>query len=235
MDTKQLCVDVIARMRAVVDAKSDIELSAYFGGSKTLMSNKKQRGSVPYDEAVQLAIDKGISLDWLILGRGPAPSDSYVDVPVMTSLKLSEPGRACELDDEFVSIPAYDIQAAAGAGRLFDAERIKHYVKFRRDWLASEGLYPKDLVAVDVIGDSMFPTLHDKDTVLVNRALRNGDGVFLLRMGDALRIKRVQRLSDGSLRLSSDNEMYAPEVIHLEQREQVEILGLCHARSGKIH
>src|SRR5690606_30537135 len=132
------------------------------------------------------------------------------------------------------SVPLYDIQAAAGNGRLFEAERIKYYVHFRRDWLFREGLYPKDLACIEVDGDSMEETLHDRDTVLVNRARVRGDGVYLLRMGEALRIKRLQWLADRSLRLSSDNERYAPEVILPEDLSQVEVLGHCHWRAGKI-
>lgn len=223
--------DVLKRLRFVTGAKSDRELSILFGYSPTAMTNKRQRGSIPYDECVQVACEKGVSLDWLVLGRGEPPAGAGTQSPVVG---VSRSGESAETG-EFVSVPLYDIQAAAGAGRIFTDERIKYYLHFRRDWIAREGLYPKDLVAAEVAGDSMEKTLHDRDTVLINRALRTGDGVFMLRIGEALRIKRVQKLVDGSLRLSSDNEIYAPEVIHPENLNQVEILGHCHWRGGKIY
>ncbi len=232
MDTKRLSSEVITRMKAVVDAESDIELSTYFGGSKMLMSNRKMRGSVPYDEAVQLAIEREVSLDQLILGKGEGPNGTVAPVA-----GVSEPGGATH-SDEFIDVQLYDLGAVAGTGRLFSEERVRYVLHFRCDWIASEGLYQKDLVALEVAGDSIIPTLQDSDTVLVNRALKQPDGVFLLRMGESLRIKRVQQLADNSLRLSSDNEFYTPEVVPpeaLTSYSDLEIIGHCHWRAGRVY
>lgn len=232
MKPEELVDDVIRRLRFVTKSRSDRELSVHFGYSPTAMTGKRNRGSVPYDECVQLALDRGISLDWLILGKGEPPAElTELASPVAGASQTALSGE----DAEFVSVPLYDIQAAAGNGRLFEQERIKYYVHFRRDWLAREGLYPKDLACAEVHGDSMEPTLRDSDTVLINRARRSADGVFVLRMGEALRIKRLQWRADRSLRISSDNEIYAPELLHPDQLSQVEILGHCHWRAGKIY
>src|SRR5690606_9499421 len=51
--------DVLKRLRFVTGAKSDRELSLRFGYSPTAMTNKRQRGSVPYDECVQVAEERG--------------------------------------------------------------------------------------------------------------------------------------------------------------------------------
>ncbi|RFA31320.1 hypothetical protein CAI21_01440 [Alkalilimnicola ehrlichii] len=222
--------EVIARLMNAVGVRSERELSRWFGYGLTTITSKRQRGSIPYDECLRLAMERGISLDWLILGRGEPPAD--VAAPFEPLADVEEMATRAE---EFVDVPLYDLEAAAGAGRLFDEERIKHVLHFRRDWLASQGLFVKDLVALEVAGDSMADTLNDRDTVLVNRALRSGDGVYLLRMGEALRIKRVQWLADGSLRLSSDNDMYSPETIHLENLSQIEIIGHCHWRGGRVY
>lgn len=213
-------------MKAVTGVSSDSGLSEFFGGHKTMISNKKVRGSIPYEEASQLAIDHGISLDWLILGRGEAPDG--VVAPIASADEVSSGA-------EFVEVPLYDLQAAAGDGRLFSEETVKSVLHFRRDWMVAEGLHAKDLVALDVAGDSMDGTLQEGDTVLVNRAVRSRDGVFLLRMGEGLRIKRVQWLVDGSVRLSSDNELYEPETVHPENLGQIEIIGHCHWRGGRVY
>ena len=59
----------------------------------------------------------------------------------------------------------------------------------------------------------MIPSLTSGDIVLVNHAKRNGDGVFVVRMGNALRVKRLQWLANGDLRISSDNPIYQTEQI----------------------
>lgn len=117
---------------------------------------------------------------------------------------------------------------------MFDQELISSYLKFRNDWLSREGLHQKDLVAIRVAGDSMDGTLADGDTVLIDRSRKKPDGVFAIRVGDALRIKRLQQMTDGTLRVSSDNPMYQPEHIHPENMSQVDIVGQCYWRGGRV-
>lgn len=134
----------------------------------------------------------------------------------------------------YSSIPMYDIEAAAGTGRMFDAETIESTLYFETAQLEAEGLNPLQVVGAKVRGDSMGETLRDGDQVLVDRSHRTPDGVFLLRMGDELRIKRVQRVAGGALMLISDNTHYPPELVKPEDLRDVEILGRCEIRIGRI-
>ncbi|MCG7599715.1 S24 family peptidase [Halomonas sp. McH1-25] len=95
------------------------------------------------------------------------------------------------------TMPIYDIEAAAGSGRLSDAENIESTLYFETAQLEAEGLEPAQIVGPKVRGDSMEETPRDGDLVLVDRSQRTPDGVFLLRMGDELRIKHVQRVAMG--------------------------------------
>ncbi|WP_165814193.1 XRE family transcriptional regulator [Kushneria phyllosphaerae] len=135
----------------------------------------------------------------------------------------------------FSKIPIYDIEAAAGDGRLFDAELIETAIHFDTEQLQHDGLNPSQLVGIRVRGDSMGETLQDGDRVLVDRSSRTPDGVFLLRMDGGLRIKRVQRVAGGAWMLISDNTHYQPEMIKPEEMGQVEIIGECRVRIGKIN
>ncbi|SDK77952.1 hypothetical protein SAMN05661010_00054 [Modicisalibacter muralis] len=53
-----------------------------------------------------------------------------------------------------------------------------------------------------------------------------------MRIGDGLNLWRMQRLTDGSLMLISDNTRYHPEVIKLRDMWDVEVLGRCGVRVG---
>lgn len=212
--------NIIHRMREVIGAKNDGLVGEYVGASKQAVYNWKNRGSIPIEYCVKFCIKSGKSLDWLIFG--------------VAAQEFSERTAGYFLDDEYSEIPVYDIEASAGPGSLFDQELISGYLKFRKDWLTREGLHPKDLVAIRVTGDSMDGTLSDGDTVLIDRSRTKPDGVFAIRIGDGLRIKRLQKMTDGSLRVSSDNPMYQPEVIHPENMEQVEIVGQCYWRGGRV-
>ncbi len=92
------------------------------------------------------------------------------------------------------------------------------------------------MAGVQVRGDPMEGTLEDGDWALVDLGNRDPrqEGVFLLLISGERRIKRVQRLAGGALYLISDNEHYQPEMIPPERMREVEILGRCEVRIGRI-
>ena len=57
---------------------------------------------------------------------------------------------------------------------------------------------------------------------------------FLLLVSGERRIKRVQRLAGGALYLISDNDHYQPVMIKPQDRHDVEILGRCEIRIGRV-
>jgi phage repressor protein C with HTH and peptisase S24 domain len=71
---------------------------------------------------------------------------------------------------------------------------------------------PGGLSMIKVVGDSMAPTLDDGDDIMVNRldgAPRLRDGIYVVRMGDGLLVKRIARGPDRHLvTVISDNDAY---------------------------
>ena len=218
-DKNRLAEQILSRMKSVLEVSMDKDVAAYFGIKQASVHNWRKRGTVPYEQCVQLSLEKGVSLDWLVIGR-----DEGGAIESFPTAK----------DNNYTEIPLYDVEASAGDGSFFDQEQIASYLKFRNDWMSREGLHQKDLVAIRVSGDSMDGTLADGDTVLIDRSKKKPDGVFAIRIGDTLRIKRLQMMADGSLRVSSDNQMYQAEVIHPENLNQVEIVGQCYWRGGRV-
>ncbi|WP_282235830.1 XRE family transcriptional regulator [Salinicola endophyticus] len=131
-------------------------------------------------------------------------------------------------------VPMYDIEAAAGAGRIFDAERIEATFYLPAALFEADGVDPAQVVGVTARGDSMGDTIRDREQVLVNRAQRTPDGVFLLRMDDELRLKRVQRVAGGAWILISDNPAYERELIKPDDLASVEIIGQCWRKVGRV-
>jgi len=72
--------DVISRMREVVNAKNDVELATLLGLGGNAPSNWRQRNSPPYAFCANLALAYGISLDWLVFGRGPKRVGSATEI-----------------------------------------------------------------------------------------------------------------------------------------------------------
>ena len=125
-------------------------------------------------------------------------------------------GRPVDID-EFVFIPLYDVALSAGHGAWADDIPPKSTLAFRRDWL--EAFVTTDfnnLSVVMVKGDSMAGVLNDKDAILVDHSRTEAsDGLYALRIGNEIFVKRVQRLPH-ALRITSANPEYDPFEVPLQ-------------------
>jgi phage repressor protein C with HTH and peptisase S24 domain len=129
--------------------------------------------------------------------------------PYITTGPVTSPSQYA---DDLVFVPTYEVAAAAGDGIVIDHEYETGRLAFRHDWLRSvTTATPDDLAVITVHGDSMFPTLADGDTILVDLTQRAAgrDGVYIVRFGEFVLVKRL--LIDPVRRevtISCDNENY---------------------------
>ena len=159
-----------------------------------------------------------------------ALSEAGVDVSyVVTGIRLNEVRKSKnEFLDEFDLVNVYDVDISAGHGSICagDAKPVSR-LAFRKDWLSRHGFHAKDLIIVYANGDSMIPTIQDKEPLLVNttdKALTDGF-IYVIRNGENFWVKRIQRQFDGSLLLISDNKTYPPMQLDLHEASDVEIMG----------
>lgn len=213
--------DAVEQAKIALGVKSDLDMSKALGVAASAIGGYKRRNTVPLEQCIKIANQTGVSLDWLILGKGEMKGGS---------------GGAAEFDDADAAwVPLYDVEVSAGSGIEVYGERIIQRVPFAKSWLQGEGLHAGDLACLPVHGDSMMPSLTSGDIVLVNHAKRDGDGVFVVRMGNALRVKRLQWLANGDLRISSDNPIYQSEQITpAELAGDFDIWGACHTRISRV-
>jgi phage repressor protein C with HTH and peptisase S24 domain len=106
-----------------------------------------------------------------------------------------------------------DVRASAGPGALADAEATLQQIGFDQAWLRriSRGR-DEDLSIIEVIGDSMAPTLSDGDDILVDCSVANDrvrEGIYVMRRDGELMVKRLSTSpADGTLTIASDNPAY---------------------------
>lgn len=123
---------------------------------------------------------------------------------------------------ELVHVPVLEVQASAGHGALAAMESNSAQFGFEEKWLrrltASKA---SNLSIIGVLGDSMEPTLHDGDEVMVDLGdgqARLRDGIYVLRMDDMLSVKRIAiEPQDKRVSVLSDNPTY-PSWRGLERR-----------------
>ena len=102
-----------------------------------------------------------------------------------------------------------DAGLAAGAGGNPDDERVLGNLTFRTSWLKRHGLSPERCRVIEIVGDSMEPTLQHRAIVLVDflRNVRRHGKIFAVRYADGPVVKRLRHDKDGWW-LDSDNVMY---------------------------
>jgi len=202
------------RLRAEVDRIGISDLARKTGSARNTIYNWCEKGNIPLDKLVLLS-DFGIDIDYVISGNRK------------TAQNFEHKPDEC-LENEFSAIPVHDVEVSAGNGSLANSKnKINHCLAFRNDWIQSRGLHIKDLHVVTARGDSMEPTIGDKDYLLVNTAEKDPkDGhIYVIRSCDMLWVKRIQRLLDGSLLLISDNKIYPPMPLKLNEASDIEIIG----------
>ena len=109
-------------------------------------------------------------------------------------------------------IALVELAAAAGGGATDLDERVVGQLAFKRSWLEREGLDPTQCVVIGVLGESMEPTLPDGCRILVarGRRQRRAGRLFVLRTGDGLVVKRLDKDAAGRWLLLSDHPAWSP-------------------------
>lgn len=134
--------------------------------------------------------------------------------------------------DGWLDIPRLDIAASAGPGALGGDARPIGAFRFSARWLREQGFAPAMLSAIRVAGDSMEPLLRDGDEILVDRTPRPPrDGIHVVRIEDALLVKRVQTGVPGQIVLESENPAYRPILL---RPGEVEVIGRVVWKSGRL-
>lgn len=134
--------------------------------------------------------------------------------------------------NDWAEIPRLAAAASAGPGALGAADAPFDTIRFSKVWLRQQGLDPARLSAIAVSGDSMEPTLRDGDEILVEATASPPRGAIqVVRLGDALLVKRLERPAPDRITLVSDNPAYPPLDV---PAADVAVLGRVVWKSGRV-
>ena len=184
----------------------DKDVAEALGINQLTLATMKNRAKIPYKEILEFCAKRKISINWVLFDQ------------VVESLQAET--------DKFAKIHYFkDIYASAGGGALNEEEEgeMMYLDEEIVHKLGGIGMI-KHIQAINVLGDSMEPTLYSGDVVFVNKEYRNAhkSGIYIVSTPAGLFIKRLHLQANGMVALLSDNESYAPEMMNAND---VEVIG----------
>lgn len=140
------------------------------------------------------------------------------DLGNMVPVEYSRPGQ---IGDE-VWIAHYDVRAAMGGGQIpHEYPEMLQDIRVSPKHLRDLGLTFKEHFHLKMItgwGQSMAPTIKDRDPLLVDITIREfmGDGIYLFSHDDMLYVKRLQKKGKDRFKMISDNKHHDAEDIRVD-------------------
>lgn len=164
------------------------------GVDEATISATVNRDSKTSQFAIQLATALRVSLAWLLTGAGSMDDEA---------------GMLAAAKSPYVMIPKYDAGAGMGSGVFNEGHvDIDGSYPLRRDRIERMGWRAEALRVMWTRGNSMAPNIKDGDPVVVNTDLTafvDGQVFAIEDPGEGARIKRLHKMLDGRIRVSSDN------------------------------
>lgn len=197
------------RLKLALGRKSFRSIAMEIGVSDSGLKRYFNDGTVPpIDKALDLSHALGVDFLWLCTGEGSPNSSQYFVAEAKAHFSVTPKDET-----EVIWIDSLDVFASAGNGYVNDDHSLSNKLPFSRHWLAENGLSGKHLSLIRVSGDSMEPTLFNKETPLIeilpdDAINRLVDDVYVIRLNGQLLIKRIQVYGNGGVLIKSDNPHY---------------------------
>ena len=164
---------------------------------------------------------------------------TYEGVSKATGLSVQELMESTRGEDISLSVPAAPAEPARPHRKgvkipvlgyvragipMYAEENIIDYEEISQQW-ARSGEY----FGLRIRGDSMLPTLHDGDTIIVRKQsdVDNGDIAIVLVNGDDATVKEIHEEPDGVTLIGHNVAVYAPHFYSNRQIQElpVQIIG----------
>lgn len=138
--------------------------------------------------------------------------------------------------EKFARIPVHQASLAAGVGALNDCENVAAHVVFCRNWLRSVGVAASSAVMASVTGDSMSPTIEDRDVVLIDTSKvvidsrgaerkKKRPPIYAFVQDGLARVKRIERVDTKFYALISDNAEHSIQFLSEDAIQSLSIIG----------
>lgn len=184
----------------------------------TLERYEKGVTSPNLELAAQICGRYGVSIRWLVYGEGEwleeKGQQESVKLPAQAKLKETSipiaPARQSPDPEMFAYVPLVSTHLSAGGGAFVYSEDVIGFYAFRKSWLKRTTSGVNNLVLSIVTGNSMMPTLKEKDFVMVDSGQTKiaDDLIYAIRVDDTVMVKRLRLRPGGKIKIISDNQEY---------------------------
>tara|TARA_E500000178_G_scaffold347857_1_gene401904 strand:- start:132 stop:797 length:666 start_codon:yes stop_codon:yes gene_type:complete len=201
--------ELVDFVKDLLKIQSDADVAGEIGLSPSSLNQRKKRGTLKQFQFKKLLSEKGHDVS--ILNK------------FFTLGELNTPPASQAQSCGFRSVPEYSLQEFSGKGEFENSQSIDRYLKLPSDWLPEHD----KICAVRVVGDSMYPSIGNGDSVVVEfQSACTSDGLYLVRIDNSLSIKRLQK-EFGLIRIISDNNIYREMNVKLNDNNDFNIIGRC--------
>lgn len=146
---------ILDRLLSGAGLHRDAQLAALLGVSPQAVSQARRKRKIPEGWVVKVSQQCGLSMDWLMFGKGDESTPVASHAPVASSTsQASTPAGAAVPDLDLLCIPLVAASLSAGVGSLQTEADVLDYFAFRSDWLCRKG-NPDKMVLMKVYGDSI--------------------------------------------------------------------------------
>jgi len=211
---------------------SNYAIAKHFEISAAAVGKWFNQGTISKDRIKDLADLLDVSYLWLATGEMVNLSPSTINGA--SNVYAIEQGE--DTPKDVVMIDSYRVTYSMGDG-VVETTLVEEGdpVPFKLSYFQKKNINPKTCKRFTAEGDSMSPTIWDKDSVLVDMSQNTIiDGkVYALRYGDVLKVKRLYKQLNGGIIIRSDNPDIPDEQVSVDDcNTLIEIHGRVIDRSG---
>lgn len=190
-------------------------MAASLGVPYRTYQNYENGAAPPKIEVLYRLVDLGFRPDWAL--RGVAPMRSIED-------------RAVEpVPSSLIALPLYTAPRASAGGGAIEVAEEQQLMAIDEAWLRrSFAVSPRDLALMVADGESMEPTIRAGEILLFDKSeagIKLRDGIYIVRLEEAVMVKRLQLMPGRHLKVVSDNAAFEPYTIELADGVDFAVIG----------
>lgn len=198
----------------------------HFAFNKDFVKEQIKKHSLTYAKLVDKFADEGVKVGeqsiklWFLKNNSNTPDiqkakvlSKILNIPLNKILLSDELGEVFSENSNSLKVDVLEMRAGFGSEGVLDSDfKVERRLDLPSEFLGK--VNAKYVKIIQCYGDSMMPEFNDGDFMLIEmlggREYVKRPGLYLVRLGDIVYIKRIEFLPDNDIRLISINPAYQP-------------------------